>query len=140
MRFALVVVAYVAATLLVQAVSHFGINAGHYAAVPFMRPEAIAVLGMLAAIAQGAVLAYLAPRVRLPGPPIMQALLFAWLAGLVLVSYLALVEPAKYAVPSVSGWFAVELSAGFVQFTLFGLLLAAIGRPRNGAPAAAATA
>ncbi len=46
MRFALVVVAYVAATLLVQAVSHFGINAGHYAAVPFMRPEAIAVLGV----------------------------------------------------------------------------------------------
>ena len=56
----------------------------------------------------------------------VRALLFAWGAGVFLVSYLALVEPAKYAVPSVGAWLAVEAGAGFVQFTLFGLLLAAI--------------
>jgi hypothetical protein len=126
MLFTLTVGAYVVATLVVQAISHFTVNAGHYAAVSFMRPDAIAALGVLAAFVQGIVLAYLAPRVRLPGPPMVQALLFAWTTGIFLVSYLALVEPAKYAVPSIQGWLAVELSAGFVQFTVFGLLLAAI--------------
>ena len=128
MRFSLTVIAYVAVTIVVQAISHFAVNAGHYAAVPFIRPDAIAALGVLAAVAQGAALAYLFARVRLPGPPIVQALAFAWLAGVVLVSYIAVVEPAKYAVPSIAGWAAVELVAGLVQFTLFGVLLAVIHR------------
>ena len=126
LRFALTVVAYVVATLAVQAVSHFGINAGHYASVSFMRPESIASLGILASLIQGAVLAWLYPRVSLPGSPTMQAVTFAWLAGTILVSYIALVEPAKYAVPSVASWMAVEFGAGLVQFTLFGLLLSVI--------------
>jgi len=128
MAFVLTVAAYVVVTLAVQAASHFSIHAAHYAAVAFMRPQAIAALGILAAVLQGVVLAYLAPRLRLPGPPVIQALIFAWATGVFLVSYLALVEPAKYAVPSAQGWLAVELSSGFVQFTLFGLVLAAIRR------------
>jgi hypothetical protein len=119
-------VAYVVATLAVQAVSHFGINAGHYASVSFMRPESIAALGILASLIQGGVLAYLFPRVSLPGSTMTQAVTFAWLSGAILVSYVALVEPAKYAVPSVASWIAVEFSAGLVQFTIFGLLLGAI--------------
>jgi hypothetical protein len=126
MAFVLTVLAYVVATLVVQAISHFSVNAGHYAEVTFMRPNAIAALGILAALLQGVVLSYFAPRIRLPGTPMVQALLFAWMSGIILVSYLAFVEPAKYAVPSVQGWLIVELSAGFVQFTLFGLALAAI--------------
>ncbi len=126
MGFALTVLAYVAATLVVQAVSHFAVNAEHYASVAFMRPDAIVALGLLASLVQGVVLAYLAPRIRLPGPPRVQAMLFAWATGLILVSYLALVEPAKYAVPSIEEWLAVEAGAGFVQFSLFGLALIAI--------------
>jgi len=39
------------------------------------------------------------------------------------VSYIALAEAAKYTVPSVSRWIAVEALAGAVQFTVWGLLL-----------------
>ena len=126
LKFVLTVAAYVVATLAVQAVSHFGINAAHYASVPFMRPESIAALGILASLIPGVVLAWLYPRVSLPGSAMMQAVTFAWLVGAILVSYIALVEPAKYAVPSAAAWMAVEFGAGFVQFTIFGLLLGAI--------------
>ncbi len=140
MTFVLTVLAYVVVTLVVQAMSHFWINAGHYAGVSFMRPEAIAALGVFAAVIQGAVLAFLAQRVRIAGSGIVRAVIFAWLAGAVLVSYQALVEPAKYAAPSIAQWFAVEFAVGFVQFTLFGLLLAAIrlvelGRAQSRLPA-----
>jgi len=50
---------------------------------------------------------------------------FAWLVGSILVSYEALAEAAKYSVPSVASWIAVEPAAGCVQFTLYGALLAA---------------
>ena len=130
MQFAATVVAYVVATLLVQAASHFVVNTGHYASVSFMRPGAIGWMGILAAVIQGAVLAYLYPRMTLPGQGVVRSVGFAWLAGTVLVSYIALVEPAKYVVPSIPMWFAIEFGAGLVQFTLFGLLLAFIHRVR----------
>jgi hypothetical protein len=40
------------------------------------------------------------------------------------VSYIALAEPAKYAVPNVATWVMVEVVAGAVQYTLVGLALA----------------
>jgi hypothetical protein len=132
-------VAYVVVTIGVQAVSHFGVAASHYAAVSFLRPEPIAVLGIVASAIQGAALTYLFQRTRLPGTGILPALAFSWVAGAILVSYIALVEPAKYAVPSVAAWIAVELGFGFVQFTLFGLLLALIHRRATSASAAPAT-
>jgi len=46
------------------------------------------------------------------------------------VSYEALAEAAKYSVPSVTSWIAVEVAAGFVQFTLFGALLGWVYRAR----------
>jgi len=47
----------------------------------------------------------------------------AWLFGAFLVSYIALAEAAKYSVPNVGSWIAVETGVGFVQFSLAGLLL-----------------
>ena len=56
---------------------------------------------------------------------------FAWLVGSILVSYEALAEAAKYGVPSVASWIAVEVAAGFVQFTLYGVLLGWVHRARD---------
>src|SRR2546429_9798409 len=58
------------------------------------------------------------------------AVLFAWLVGGILVSYEALAEAAKYSVPSVASWIAVEVAVGFVQFTLYGALLSWVHRAR----------
>jgi len=59
------------------------------------------------------------------------ALGFSWLMGTFLVSYTACAEAAKYMVPSVASWIAVELAVGLVQFTVFGLLLGLIYRERT---------
>ncbi len=53
----------------------------------------------------------------------MGSVRFSWLVGAFIVSYIALAEPAKYYVPSIPLWIAVEGGVGFVQFTLAGLLL-----------------
>jgi len=127
-RPALIVLAYVVATFATQAASHFAVFKAHYAAFAFLRPEPVFALGILSMLIQGSVLAVVDARL---GPPksVGEALRFAWLAGALLVSYVALAEPAKETVPSLGAAVGVEALAGFVQFTVFGLLLALV-RPR----------
>jgi len=126
----LAVLAYVVATFGAQAVSHFGVNAAHYAAVTYLRAQPIFVLGVLSMLIQGSIMSYLYAHLSESWQSTGHAVLFAWLVGGILVSYEALAEAAKYSVPSVTSWIAVEVAAGFVQFTLFGALLGWVYRAR----------
>lgn len=131
----LAVLAYVVATFATQAVSHFGVNAAHYTAVTYIRAQPIFALGVLAMLIQGSIIAYAYAQVPEAGRSVGHAVLFAWGVGGILVSYEALAEAAKYSVPSVASWIAVELAAGFVQFTLYGVLLGWVHRARVLQPA-----
>ncbi len=102
----LAVLAYVVATLATQAVSHFGVNAAHYAAVTYLRAQPIFALGVLSMLIQGSIMSYLYAQLPQSGRSIGHAVLFAWLVGSILVSYEALAEAAKYGVPSVASWIA----------------------------------
>ena len=124
----LAVVAYLVATFATQALSHFVVNVGHYAAVTFMRAEPILAFGVASMVIQGTILSYLYSQMAAPRRSIGHAVGFSWLAGGVLVSYIALAEPAKYVVPDVASWIGVELLAGLVQFTAFGVLLGFVYR------------
>lgn len=126
----LAVLAYVVATFGTQAPSHFLVFADHYTAVTYLRKETLFQFGVLAMLIQGVVLSVL--YARFPGGKNMtrSALGFSWLMGAFLVSYTACAEAAKYTVPSVASWIAVELAVGLVQFTVFGLLLGRIYRER----------
>ena len=126
----LAVLAYVVATFATQAASHFGVNAAHYAAVTYLRAQPIFVLGVLSMLIQGSIMSYLYAHLSESWQSTGHAVLFAWLVGGILVSYEALAEAAKYSVPSVTSWIAVEVAAGFVQFTLFGALLGWVYRAR----------
>ena len=121
-------VAYLVATFATQALSHFVLNVEHYAAVTFMRAEPIFALGIATMVIQGAIVSYLYSRMSAPRRSIGHAVGFSWLVGSVLVSYIALAEPSKYAVPNVASWVAVELLAGLLQFTAFGVLLGFVYR------------
>jgi len=125
----LAVLAYVVATFATQAASHFGVNAAHYAAVTYLRAQPIFVLGVLSMLIQGSIMSYLYAQLPQSGRSTGHAVLFAWLVGSILVSYEALAEAAKYSVPSVAS-IAVEVAAGFVQFTLYGALLGWVYRAR----------
>ncbi|SRR5712692_10043963 len=122
-RHTLTVLGYIVATFFTQATSHFVIFAQHYAAIPIMKAEPIFALGFTTMIIQGSVLTYVFANSRFAGGSRMDAVRFAWLVGAFLVSYIVLGEPAKYSVPSIPAWIAVEAGVGFVQYTLFGILL-----------------
>ena len=119
------VLAFVVVSFAVQALSHFVINAQHFASVGFLRAEPIIALGLLVMVVQGAIMSLaLAAWRAIPRP--IDGVAVSGAFGAFLVAYIALVEPSKYVVPSVAGWFAVELAAGAVQFAVFGLLLGLI--------------
>ena len=116
-RHILSVLGFMVASFFTQATSHFVIFTRHYAAVPIMRADTIFPLGITVMIIQGAILSYAFVNSRFVGSSLMDAMLFAWLFGAFLVSYIALGEAAKYNVPSIPSWIAVEIGVGFVQFT-----------------------
>jgi hypothetical protein len=127
------VAAYVFATMSVQMLNHFVINREHYARVAFLRANPIFPLGILSMLVQGTILIYLFPRVRGNGPPYAQGVKYALVMGLFLGSYMIFAEPAKYVVPSVFSWMAVEAAASFLQFLLFGVLLGVIYKSSSNA-------
>ena len=127
----LTVLGYMVATFATQATSHFVLFAQHYAAVPFIKREPIFALGFLSMIIQGTVMSFVFANSRLSGKSILHAVMFAWLFGAFFVSYISLGEAAKYAVPSIQSWIAVELLSGFVQFTLAGIFLGFAHRART---------
>ena len=116
-------VSYITASFLIQAISHFAINADHYASITFMRAEPLMYFGILTMLIQGLVLTVLYLKWTNNNFNIKQGLQFSLLVGLFFVSYLALVEPDKYNVVNVAEWILVESIAGLFQFTIFGFLL-----------------
>jgi len=122
-RHILSVLGFIVASFATQATSHLVIFREHYAAIAHLRAEPIFALGFTIMIIQGSVLSYVFANSRFAGRSRMDAVRFAWLFGAFLVSYIALGEAAKYNVPSIPAWSAVEAGVGFVQFTLVGLFL-----------------
>jgi hypothetical protein len=117
------VLGYVFATFGTQATSHFVVFSQHYVTVTFLKADPIFALGFLSAVIQGVILSYAFANSRFAGQSLIHAVRFTWLFGAFLVSYIALAEAAKYNVPDVPSWIAVETGVGFVQFTLAGLFL-----------------
>ncbi len=127
-KHALTILGYVVATFATQATSHFLINARHYAEVAFMRKEPLFALGILSMLIEGAVLSYLYSLLPKSENWLSDGVKFGWLAGAFAIGYAALAEAGKYQVPSVGSWIAVESIAAFVQFTIFGLIVAFLHR------------
>ena len=80
-------------------------------------------LGLSTMLMQGVLAGLVFPFVRLSSSWVKNGLYFGWFLGLFLGSYIALVEPGKYLVPSVLNWALVESIASGIQFTVFGILL-----------------
>lgn len=114
---------YVVATFATQALSHFVVFKAHYDTIPFNTPSPIFALGLASMLVQGAILSWVFVQSSFRDGAMIGALGLSWLFGGFLVSYIALAEPAKYAVPDIGAWVLVEIAAGAVQYTLVGLAL-----------------
>jgi hypothetical protein len=115
------VLAYVVASFVVQALSHFVLFAGHYATIGFARHDPIFVLGIGSMLIQGAMISLIFARTDWAGTTLGKAVLFSLMCGAILVSYEGMAEAAKYAVPGIAAWIGVETLSGAVQFVLAGL-------------------
>ncbi len=119
---------FVACTFVVQALSHFVLAADHFAAVSFMRSEPILAMGVGTMVVQGLLLTWAFSKFGRAETLTRDALAFALAMGAFLGGYIAVVEPSKYAVPSIGGWIAVEGIAATGQFLLYGLGLRSVFR------------
>ncbi|MDH4090349.1 MAG: hypothetical protein OEV74_03165 [Cyclobacteriaceae bacterium] len=124
-------VSYVGASFFVQFISHFVINADHYASIAFMREQPLMYFGLSTMFLQGIVLTVLYLKWANGTFNVRQGIRFAWLLGAFFVSYLALVEADKYNVQDIVEWVIVEAGAGAVQFTIFGFLLGRFVKVKN---------
>lgn len=114
--------AFVIVSFAVQGMSHFVINQAHFASIGFARAEPILAMGVGVMLIEGIIFT-LALHAYKPNAGIKHGLQISLAFGLFLLSYIAIVEPSKYAVPSITNWFIVEASAGIVQFVVFGVIL-----------------
>jgi hypothetical protein len=121
MKHVLSVLAYVIASFVTQALSHFVIFAAHYREIAFSRPDPIFALGIASMLIQGTVISLIFAHTAWASQGVAKAILYALMIGAILVSYEALAEAAKYAVPHIVSWIAVEIASGTVQFALVGV-------------------
>lgn len=138
-RHGLCVLAYVAATFLVQGSAHFFLFATHYASVQILRAEPRFELGLSSMVIQGSVLSFILVSSRFNSGRIFDAVRLSWCFGGFLVSYIALAEAGKYNIADVPSWIATEATTAFIQYTLVGIAFGLIHRrPLQRAGAAAA--
>lgn len=116
-------IAFMIVSFAVQGLSHFVINKDHFAGIDIMRPDPIIPLGLLAMVIQGLLISVALQMWRGSEAVLLDGVKVAFVFGLFLATYIVIVEPSKYAVPSITNWMMVEGIASFIQFSLFGLAL-----------------
>ncbi|WP_299683971.1 hypothetical protein [uncultured Tateyamaria sp.] len=126
LRHILSVLAFAVVSFAAQGLSHFAVNADHFAAITHLRADPVIPMGLAAMVVQGGIMSVALHRWHPRRARVTDGLAIALAFGVFLVSYIALVEPAKYTVPDIRAWIAVEAVVGAVQFTLFGVVLGAI--------------
>lgn len=122
------VLAFMMVTFAVQGLSHFLLNKDHFADIGFLRESPIMPLGFAVMIIEGWILSLALSRLAPKAPSLRDAMTVSLAFGLFLGSYIALTEPAKYAVPSILEWIKVEATVSTIQFGAFGVLLGLIHR------------
>lgn len=93
-----------------------------------MRAEPIIPMGLLAMVVQGFILTLAFARLAPEGATVRDGVAVSLAFGLFLATYIAIVEPSKFAVPSISAWLMIEGLASLIQFSLFGVILGLIHR------------
>jgi hypothetical protein len=120
--------AYVAITFALGFVWHLLVfkNLYHRLAIYTRLDDPIIPLGLLSMLIQGAVLAYLFPKIVDIQGSAFEGIAFSLLIGLFLASSAVIAEAAKQRVTSLRIWFVVESLYYFIQFLLTGLAMSYI--------------
>lgn len=120
------ILAFMTVSFAVQGLSHFVINKNHFAGIDFMRSDPIIPLGLFVMVIQGLILTLSLTQLAPKNVTIRDGVTVSLAFGLFLLTYVSIVEPSKYEVPSISAWFIIEGLASLIQFAGFGVLLGLI--------------
>lgn len=120
--------AYVVITFAMGFLWHLVLFKGLYARLAiFTRlDDPIVPLGFVAILIQGAILAFLYPRLAGGGPAVVEGLRFGLLLALLMISTAVLAEAAKQRVTALGTWIAVESAYYAIQFSLSGIAIALV--------------
>ena len=120
--------AYVAITFALGFVWHLVVfkNLYHRLAIYTRLDDPIIPLGLLSMLIQGAVLAYLYPKIVDVHSSVFEGIRFSLLMGLFIASSAVIAEAAKQRVTSLRIWFVVESLYYLIQFLLAGLAMRSI--------------
>jgi len=120
--------AYVAITFALGFVWHLVIfkDLYHRLAIYTRLDDPIIPLGLLSMLIQGAVLAYLYPKVVDVHGSVFEGIRFSLLMGLFIASSAVIAEAAKQHVTSLRIWLVVESLYYLIQFLLAGLAMSSI--------------
>ncbi len=116
--------AYIVPTFVIAVLWHMVVFDHYYRELAIYRQRLDVALGFATVVLQGAVFAYLLPRVLGSGSRWRQGLRFGGLAGLISWSYSTLAVAAKFPMTSVAGFLAIETAFTAVQFGVVGVLMA----------------
>jgi hypothetical protein len=132
-NFILPFLAYVVLTFVIAATWHLVLFRDIYDQLGiFTRKEPIIPLGFMSMIMQGAVLAWLYPRVTRGDSPLKEGLRFGLLIGVLMASIAVFAEGAKQQVSSLPTWLILESVYYLLQFAVVGVAMAYVYRAAVG--------
>lgn len=138
-RFIAALLTYIILTFAIAAGWHLALFKGVYDQLGiFTRREPLIALGLLSMVVQGAIIAYLFPRLRGERGFVAEGLRVGLLLGLFMGSNAVLAEAGKQQVSSLGTWLALEGTYYLVQFAIVGVAIAWVCRDRASGVAALA--
>ena len=123
-RFILNLLAYVIPTFILGFVWHLVLFASYYRDLGIYRADVIIPLGLSSMVLQGAVFAFVYPRLVAEPDSLAGALRFGAVAALLSWTFTTLAVAAKHPMTSIGGFVAIETAFTVVQFLLVSPLLA----------------
>ena len=127
-RFVLNLLAYVVPTFVLGFVWHLVLFAQYYRDLGIYRSDVIIPLGLSSMVLQGAVFAFVYPRLVAEPESMTGALRFGAIAALLSWTFTTLAVAAKHPMTSIGGFVAIETAFTVVQFLLVSPLLAISSR------------
>ena len=120
------VVAFFISSFVIQGLLTFALAGEYFLNMPIMRNPPIIYLAMGQTIVSGIAFALLYPITNFTGTPVMRGLKFGLLTGLIVVPFEALDLPARFLIPSIETWIAVQGILGILHFAVAGILIGLI--------------
>jgi hypothetical protein len=122
-KIALGTLVFFVSSFVIQGLLGFVIGGEYFMSIPIMRQPPLAYLAMSATILTGIAIAVLYPITNLSGTPVVRGLKFGLLTGLLMIPFVALDLPGRFAIPSVGTWILLQGILGLVHSSVAGVLI-----------------